>query len=360
MDLVGAPYRLHYRSDRTPGRTSAYTLDIPLTGATVPSTLTEVRFSVFVAGRLLASGTRGPQANQRMTVTWDGNDAYGRELQGRQPITVALRYFHDLFYCLDNATVRLFGSYPTQCTPSNVRTRLHQSVARVWRGFIGAWKPREQGIGGWDFDIHHVYDPNGNIIYLGNGRQRSATFMGRSVTTVLERDDLGTAGGVNGPQGVAFGSDGSVYVADSGHDKVVRVHPDGTVTTVAGTGDRGYSGDGGAAEQAQLNFPTDVTLGPDGSVYIADRGNHRIRRVTGGLITTIVGTGIPTFGGDGGQAIDAHLKSPSSLVLGSDGSLYIADLGNNRVRRVGPDGVITTLAGSDLIHTAADSSSFFA
>src|SRR5262249_52970399 len=140
--------------------------------------------------------------------------------------------------------------------------------------------------------------------------------------------------------------DGSVYIADTLNARIRRVDPDGLITTVAGGGTVGY-GDGGPATQAQLAFPTALTFGPDGSLYIADGSYNNIRRVgPNGIITTVVGSGPSVYSGDGGPATQARFDFPPGVALGADGSLYITDADNNVIRRVGPDGIITTVAGN--------------
>ncbi len=354
IPVVGTAYRLHYRSDRALGRTSAYSLKIPLTGATVPSTLKEIRLFVSVAGQWMQQSFP-PVPNQQTTFTWDGKDGYGRVLQGRQPITVGIQYLQELFYCVAPESRQLFGAFPSQCPSGSVRTRQNVPSGRLWRGTIGAWKAKEQGLGGWDFNIHHTYDPTGQQLYLGDGSRRSAAFLGQVVTTVLPHDALADRGGVLEPQGVAVGPDGSVYVADSNHHRVLRVTPGGISTTVAGNGNSGFSGDGGPAVNATLGGPFGVAVGPDSSVYIADSTNHRIRRVdSNGIITTVVGTGSEGFAGDGGPATTAQLNLPSAVTVASDGSLYIADTYNNRIRRASLDGIITTIAGNGASGFAGD------
>ncbi len=154
---------------------------------------------------------------------------------------------------------------------------------------------------------------------------------------------------------VAFGPDGSLYIADASNECIRRIAPDGTITTVAGNGFGGFSGDGGPATEAMLQLSYDngiesgivdgLAIGSDGSIYIADAGNDRIRRVgPDGIITTIAGGG-KALNGDGGLAVDATLFNPEGVAIGLDGSIYIADTYDHRVRRIGPDGIITTVAG---------------
>jgi sugar lactone lactonase YvrE len=151
--------------------------------------------------------------------------------------------------------------------------------------------------------------------------------------------------------------DNLYFAAWMGH-VVVRVTPDGTATTIAGTGVAGFSGDGGPASAAQLNGPSAVTQGPDGSIYIADSGNNRVRKIgPDGTISTIAGTGpiianlnLPNpdcaFSGDGGAAASARLCEPAELLFDNAGNLYITDYGNRRVRAISPGGIIGTVAGN--------------
>jgi len=147
---------------------------------------------------------------------------------------------------------------------------------------------------------------------------------------------------------VAGGPDGSVYVAEKGAHRVRRIDPEGIVWTVAGTGSPGFSGDGGPALAATLRRPSGVAIGPDGSLYIADTGNHRVRRVApDGRIDTVAGDGAPRYEGDGGSARSASLNSPTDVAVDPAGGVYILDRDNGRVRRLGSDGNISTVAGAD-------------
>ena len=149
------------------------------------------------------------------------------------------------------------------------------------------------------------------------------------------------------PHGVTIDSGGSLYISDWGNHRIRRVDPSGTISTIAGTGERGFGGDGGPATAAQLSYPNGVALDSGGNVYIADISNHRIRKVDlSGIISTFAGTGERGFGGDGGPAVEAQLYSPYGVATDVAGSLYIADFGNHRIRRVDPSGTITTIAGT--------------
>jgi uncharacterized protein (TIGR03437 family) len=157
--------------------------------------------------------------------------------------------------------------------------------------------------------------------------------------------------------GVAVDAAGNLYIADAGNRRIRKVTPSGTITTVAGTGIQGFSGDGGAATSAQLNRPTAVAVDLGGNLYIADSSNHRIRRVAAnGIITTIAGNGVEAFSGDGGAATNASLSFPLGVAVDRSGNVYIADAGNNRVRRITPGGIIATVAGNGQGRFAGDGS----
>ena len=151
---------------------------------------------------------------------------------------------------------------------------------------------------------------------------------------------------LNEPRGLAVDSGGDVYIVDSLNNVIREVRRDGTIDTVAGNGERGFSGDGGDPKSAELFAPVGAAISPDGSLFIADTNNNRVRRIDhGGKIVTFAGTGRASFGADGGPATAADLNLPTGLAFDTAGNVYIADSGNNRVRRVSPNGTISTVAG---------------
>ena len=169
------------------------------------------------------------------------------------------------------------------------------------------------------------------------------TIAGRGVGNI----DPGAQTPLAFPHGVAVDGAGNLYIADTSNHRILRVDTEGTITTFAGTGEQGYSGDGGPAVKAQLNGPFGVAVDTDGNLYIADTLNYRIRRVdTAGTITTFAGTGERGFSGDGGPAVQALLDRPRGVAADTDGNLYIAGSFNHRIRRVDTEGTITTLAGT--------------
>ncbi|WP_337288533.1 RHS repeat-associated core domain-containing protein [Candidatus Methylomirabilis sp.] len=353
LPVAGTLFSFHYDSDRVSGRTAAHSVDIALSGSSVPASLKRIDLEVLIAGRLFRQSFP-PTPNQRTTFTWDGQDAYGRRVQGQYTATMRIGYAYDGVYQITDR----FGYNGNGLPITGSRTREEVTLWRtdvVGIGSLKTWDARGQELGGWTLSAHHAYDSAGRTLYLGDGSRRSATDINRIITTVAGRGewDFSGDGGpatqatLGGPYGLAVAPDGSLYIADTYNYRIRRVGPDGTITTVAGTGDCSFSGDGGPATLASLCGPYGLAVAPDGSLYIADQWSSRVRRVgPNGIITTVAGTGDCSFNGDGGMATQTAVCGPSSLAVAPDGSLYIADEWNDRVLRMGPDGVITTVAGT--------------
>lgn len=186
--------------------------------------------------------------------------------------------------------------------------------------------------------LHSVFkvDSTGTIIRIAGNGQTGYSGDGGAAT----------AAQLNYPAGIAVDSGGTVYVADRSANVVRAISPSLAITTVAGTGAAGFQGDGGSATQAQLNAPIGIAVDAKGNLYIADSGNSVIRKVSGGVITTVAGNGAAGFSGDSGPATSASLYSPEGVAVDKAGFIYIADTFNNRVRSVTGDGTIQTIAGT--------------
>ncbi len=197
-------------------------------------------------------------------------------------------------------------------------------------------------------------DPSGNVYFvdLYNARVRMVSTSG-TVTTIAGNGGISYSGDggaaenaiMNGPTSVAYSSTGT-YIADTGNQRIRQVSTGGTISTVAGTGTPGFSGDNGPASNAQLSYPNAVAVDASGFLYIADTGNQRVRKVVNGTINTIAGNGTSGYSGDGGSAVNANLNAPSGLVVDNAGDVYIADFGNQVVREVSVSGTISTIAGN--------------
>ena len=174
--------------------------------------------------------------------------------------------------------------------------------------------------------------------FAGNGTKGSAGDKGPA-----------TAAQLADPGGIARGPDGALYICDTANNRIRKVARDGRITTFAGTSEKGYSGDGGPATAAKLSDPYEVRFDRAGHVYWVERNTHSVRKVDAktGVITTFAGNGTSGFSGDGGPATKAQLSDPHSIVFDRAGNLYIADVRNHRVRKVDvKSGVITTLVGN--------------
>ncbi|MFY9728903.1 MAG: hypothetical protein WAJ87_25615 [Bryobacteraceae bacterium] len=190
------------------------------------------------------------------------------------------------------------------------------------------------------------------IADFDNGRIRKVSSPSSVITTVAGNGIFGFGGDngpaanaeLDGPSGLAVDLAGNLYIADSGNNRV-RMVSTGVITTVAGNGTPGFSGDHSSATGAELYGPSGVAVDANGNLYIADYFNNRVRMVSNGVIITVAGNGTPGSGGDNGPAISAQLSGPKGVALDAAGDLYIADSANNRIREVS-GGVITTVAGS--------------
>ena len=206
-------------------------------------------------------------------------------------------------------------------------------------------------------------DASGNLFIadVDNGCIRKVDNNG-IITTVAGGGHYGlgdggaaTSASLIGPSGVAVDASGNLFIADRWNYRIREVDPDGIITTVAGNGSYGYSGDGGQATSASLAGPSGVAVDASGNLFIADTYNNVIRKVdNNGIITTVAGNGINGYSGDGGQATSASLVQPSGVAVDASGDLFIADTWNNRIREVNPDGIITTVAGNGSFNYSGD------
>ena len=349
LPITGTPFSLHYGSDRMPGRTDRNVVNIPLSGSSIPASLQAIKLSIDIAGRQVVQ-TFTPQPDLSYTFGWDGKDAYGRNVYGSTQATVIVTYFYP---CVYKDGGNGFARFTSGIVPIGTRTDC-KSMTFPQRLTVSLDSPAplsNMDIGGWSLNVNHAWFSEIARLSRGDGRSRTIsdlidTIAGTGVGGFAGDGGPATEAQFFGLGGIDIDAAGNIYIADRANHRVRRIDPNGIITTVAGTGVQGFSGDGGPATQAQLFNPSFVAVDKAGNLYITDGSNRRIRKVdTNGIITTYAGTGTIGISPDGIPATEADLRNPTDLAVDSAGNLYIADLVDDRVRKVSPDGIITTVAG---------------
>ena len=344
--LAGTPFTLNYRSDRTAGSRVDNRIDIPLSGATLPGAVKRIELEVTVAGRTFKQDFPA-QPNLSTTFEWDGLDAFGRAPQGRQPVTVRVGNVYDGSYVKSPR----FG-YNGNGTPiTGDKTRQEITLSNVSNEMVGPFDIRRISLGGWTLSAHHVYDVGGRVLYQGDGTTRSVGNIARVIDTVAGTGVAGFSGDggpaklaqLHSPTGIAFAPDGSYYSADFNNHRIRKIDTNGIISTYAGTGVNGFSGDGGPANSAQFQV-AHIRTGPDGSLYLSV-GDPRVRKIDPrGIITTIAGTANFGSSGDDGPAINAMVNNPAAVVA-LDGTVYLSQISGSVIRAIKPDGTIIRVAG---------------
>lgn len=246
--------------------------------------------------------------------------------------------------------------------PDNYRIRMINTFGMI-STYAGNGVDAESGDGGLAAnasfsDVMSVArDPQGNLYVADSSNRRIRKISPLGIVTSIAGIGIEGFSGDGGPAvnamlgrpvSLVLDPSGNLYFADSTAQRIRKIDATGIISTVAGNGLAGFSGDGGSALSASFNFPLGVALDATGNIYVADGNNNRIRKITpGGIISTVVGNGNGGFSGDGGNASSAALNIPSDVTFDLSGNMYIADAGNNRVRVVNPSGVISTIAGTD-------------
>ncbi len=358
IGIQGTPYALVYSSDRAPGGSRhANILRIPVTGPNISPTLSSVDVTIEVAGRKFQQ-TFAPLANQSLSFEWDGRDAYGRSIRG------ATARVSRLFYASISYTIPITGSAfgagcqpdPSTgaCIPTSVMTRIN-GVSQDATD-IELFNPDNEAssLAGWSLSAHHAFDPSARTITAGDGQVLAASaatapgavrFAGSNVSGNTGDGGQALQARFSAIAAVTSAPDGSVYVSDSSAHVVRRIGRDGIVTRVAGTGVSGSGAPGASGTSTALNKPAGLAVDRDGTLYIADEGNNRVLRLSNGTITLVAGDNGPGLSGDGGPATAAQLNAPARLAMTSGGGLLVLELGNARVREVAADGTIRPYAG---------------
>jgi RHS repeat-associated protein len=349
LPLPGTPYRLHYQSERVPGRRDRRTATIPLTGPDLDPRVKAVELEIRIAGRLYTEHF-APQPDLSYEFLWDGRDAYGRPLLGTYMADVRIGNVYDGVYGSGEAT---FGSFPETVVTGDVTRREVTLWVEGTFEVEGTIVPLS--LGGWTLSAVHFLGSDGSL-YRGDGRTDPGGLS--EIDSVAGRDDCsGNCMTTPAPAtdlymgdiaSLAAAPDGSLYVAAT-NGRVYRIGRDGIADLFAGGGSLTVFEDV-PATQAILSALSAVAVGPDGSVYVGY--DRRISRIdTDGILHPVAGDHLnPQYGqgGDGGPALDASVTAVASLAVGPDGSVYFMDLGTGiKLRRIGPDGIIDTVVDAD-------------
>jgi RHS repeat-associated protein len=392
VPVVGTPWRLHYVSSRQKGRkVAANTLFMQLTDDKLPAAVKGISVTVAIAGREIDYCFQ-PSKNLSTTFTWDGLDAYGRPMVGSQKVNVDIEY---LYPVLGYGSTRFgsggggsggtitFGEFSAmpgavighpkesavnQCGRQfNPPFGLGLGIVKKWSGVLNGGDARGNSIAGWSISAQNFYDVTGQVMLNGDGTRRgvqSPQSQNKITQSIANgechcRDvSYDPGAGDGGPVSkatiiatfLAVAPDGSYYMGNS--RRIRKVAADGNVTTVIGDGvfstappTPSQSGDGGPASAAKLATAKDMVVGPNGDLFILD--DQRIRRIgTDGIVRAFAGTGVAGYAGDDGPALNAQFWNPTKIAAGSDGSVYVADSLNQRIRQITPFGVIRSIAGT--------------
>lgn len=413
IPIAGTGLSLHYESDRTPGAEAGRAVRVKLIGDRIPDKLSRIEVRASIAGRssfkafetdercnwtprpILCPATPVSDVEPGMTwtFTWDGRDAYGRTVQGGLPLRVDVGFYYMFDYrsavpftFAAGETVNPISPRPPTAswagagggslgtvggsgggggggTPSGGgRAEINPDPrieAPVWQRFtttLNSWDQRASGLGGWSLSAHHSYDPETGTLRTGDGRVRRVEDQAKTVQQLDPRITVsfGEPGLHGAGAGLAVDAAGSVYFTWS--DAVYKRTAAGSIERIAGRpfewGDPGgLSGDGGPARDARLSRPDHIAVGPDGSVFIADRGNRRVRRVSpDGLIETVAGGGSLAME-NGLRAEEIAFGDVDAIGVDASGQLFVMDSGSSydygttsgRVVRVDRDGIANVL-----------------
>lgn len=397
IPVAGTPYSLNYRSNRVEGDATSRTIDVQLSSTTSPPAVNRIDLILRIAGQYHEQSF-APQANLQSAFTWDGKDGYGRSVKGATDVQIMVRYVYQAYYSKPSFSAkRAFGATSGRTSGGGLVYNFRRRAAeihfvRAYRSTLYASPPNAGMLGHWTLAPLHIAGMGNGTLYRGDGSNISGPEVYPVMTTAVGPGTHGLTYGIELPSSVAVAADGTVYYgkpgavyratpegqhviamgargsvrdvalgpdasvyAIDGSDRVIRrLSPDGTVTVVAGGGQCCGVTDNIPAVGAWIRDPVGIAVDQEGSLYIADNHEHLVRKVSpDGIITTVAGTAYsmpysnsPHFKGDGGPATEAWLYHPSDVAIGPDGSLYIVDRGNYRIRRVSPDGIITTVAGN--------------
>jgi RHS repeat-associated protein len=377
ISVEGTDFTLNYRSARMPGRTTGMSLNIPLTGDSVdmPPGVVGVKLEINIAGQIFKQSF-STDPNKSYQFTWDGNDGYGRKVSGIQIADIKIGYVYGAVYYEPQAILNSFGRIGQGPITTN-RSELNAGII-LWSSYerkLGSehWHDQTNFLGGFTLDMHHAYDSVAKELYLGTGSRRSADQLFNVVEAVMGDFRYGGGSGFSNfaegllaveindtPLRLASAPDGIIYYAKHSSSSAFlrKIAPDGRVYSVAGSGkiSRGAPlGDNGPAINANFENINDINVGLDGSVYIVDSSDRRIRKIDpDGIITTVAGMGnsgpiayvdFQATNVDDLVATELELAI-SHIAVSEDGSIYFNSGGGgpgyNKLGKINTDGTISS------------------
>ena len=354
ISVPGTEMTLHYSSNRARGY--KHKITVPASGETVPDSLKRIVVTVNVAGQTLVE-TLNPLPNLKAEFVWDGLDQFERPVTGPTTAHIGMEFFYDAVYYSSGDFEQAFGQAGSEILAIETR----QEIV-TWKQSEVVVHPIDQILGrerpsiaeGWTLSSHHHLSPRDpSTLHKGDGTTNENNVL--IISTIAGNGTSGYSGDggpaleaqFNYPGRMTFDAAGNLYIGDATNYCIRKVDTQGIITTVAGNGTSGYSGDGGPATEAQLAGGYTVAVDPSGNLYIGDGNNYRVRKVdTNGIITTIAGNGTQGYSGDGGPATEAQFASPYDVVLDSSGNLYISEAANYCIRKVDTNGIVTTVVGN--------------
>lgn len=364
IPIAGTDMTLHYASNRVD---AAYfhEVTVPVSGETVPASLKGIIVKLTIAGKVYQKSLP-PLPNQKTAFVIENKDYLGNAISGRVGVKASIAFTYRGEY---GGNI-IFGGYG-----NGTATRLAGKVGM--RGDIGLWKhqyfslniySRYEGDGkdslgeGWTLsDQCYLNPPNRNTLFRGDGTMLSREKINIINTVAGNGNDGYTGDGglatnalIDYPSGIATDSEGNIYFAQSSKNRIRKIDTNGIITTIVGTGDRSFDGDGKLAINAKLNTPQGLFVSKQGEIYIADTGNYRVRKVdVNGIITTVAGNGISGYSGENIAATETSVSYLSDVIVDNQGNVFISESAQNfgRIRKIDTNGNITTVAGNGVTHS---------
>ncbi|MEJ2428208.1 MAG: RHS repeat-associated core domain-containing protein [Deltaproteobacteria bacterium] len=354
IPIPGTNITLHYATERVDGYKTIITVPASGESVpdTLKRIVVRVKLAGRVLEQTFG-GPANSLAYKKAEFAWDGLDHLGKEVQGLVRAEVDVGFFYPAVYGSARQDARAFARPGVGAT--TVPARQESVIWKSDLINVQVEKNSASSIAaGWTLSSHHWLSPTApSILYKGDGTALKNTaliidaFAGSGNWGNPTDGEQASEADLSGATSLNIDAAGNLYITDYYSDIIYKVDTAGIISTVVGTGTGGYNGDNIPAKEALIDGPRGTTVDSEGNLYFADLFNNRIRKVdTSGIITTIAGTGQRGYSGDGGPATSAQIAEPDGVALDPSGNLYIADLYTHRIRKVDPSGIITTAAGN--------------